>query len=152
MSTTWFQYAAHSLRPYVSHRYTRLRMSFWKHEPPNPTDGCRNRLPMRSSIPTARLISLTSAPVASHKAEMELIDDTRCAKKALATSLESSELHKLVVKICSRGTQCEYTDTRRSAAASPASVCCPPMRTRSGLRRSAIAVPSARNSGLDKTW
>ena len=86
-------------------------MSFWKHEPPKPTDACRNLGPMRGSVPTARATSDTSASVTSHSAEMELIDDTRCARKALATSLESSDDHRLVVRICARGTQCAYTST-----------------------------------------
>ena len=47
----------------------------------------------------------TFAPVASQIADKELIDDIRCAKKALAVNLESSEDHKLVVKICFFGTQ-----------------------------------------------
>jgi hypothetical protein len=37
-------------------------------------------------------------------------------------------------------------------AASPCGVCGPPTSTRSGLKRSSMAVPSARNSGLDSTW
>lgn len=39
----------------------------------------------------ARATSETSASVASQRAEMELMEETRCARKALATSLESSE-------------------------------------------------------------
>lgn len=112
----------------------------------------RNRVPMRASMPTARVILDTLAPVASQRAEMELIDDTRWARKALATSLDSSEDHRLVVRICSGGTQCAHTDTSVAAAAFPSGVCTPPMSTRSGAIRSGIAVPSARNSGLDSTW
>lgn len=48
----------------------------------------RNLLPMRLSIPTALATSEISASVFSHKAEMELMDDTRWARKALATNLE----------------------------------------------------------------
>merc|ERR1712176_323781 len=105
MAITWRQYSAHGCNPYVSHRYTRFRMSFWKHDPPKPTEGCKKRFPMRSSMPTARLISETSAPVASHRAEMELMEETRCAKNAFATNLDNSEDHKFVVKIFSRGIQ-----------------------------------------------
>ena len=65
----------------------------------------RNRVPMRASMPTARVILDTLAPVASQRAEMELIDDTRWARKALATSLESSEDQRLVVIIWAAGTQ-----------------------------------------------
>ncbi len=44
---------------------------------------------MRESMPMATATSLTSAPVFSHSAEIELIDEMRCARKALATSLDS---------------------------------------------------------------
>ena len=80
-------------------------MSFWKHEPPKPTEERRNLGPMRESAPMARATSSTSAPVASQRAEMELIEEIRCARKALATSLESSDDHRLVVRMRSRGTQ-----------------------------------------------
>src|SRR5213075_935920 len=88
-----------------SHRYTRLRMSFWKHEPPKPTELLRNFGPMRLSLPMALATSSTSAPVASQRAEMELIDEMRCARNALATSFDSSDDHRLVVMMRSRGTQ-----------------------------------------------
>ena len=71
--------------PYGS-TYTRLRMSFWKHDPPNPTDARRNEDPIRESLPTARATSSTSALVASHSSEMALIEEMRCARNALATS------------------------------------------------------------------
>ena len=58
-----------------------------------------------------------------------MILDTRCANIALATNLDNSEDHKL-----------------------PASVCSPPIKTREGLNKSLIAVPSAKNSGLESTW
>jgi hypothetical protein len=79
-------------------------MSFWKQEPPKPTDALRNAGPMRVSEPTALATSSTSASVHSHRAEMELMLEMRCARKALATSLESSEDHRFVVIIFSRGT------------------------------------------------
>ena len=47
----------------------------------------------------------TSAPVASHKAEMELTEEMRYARKALAVSLESSADQRLVQMMRSRGTQ-----------------------------------------------
>src|SRR5438045_8296209 len=106
-------------------------MSFWKQEPPKPTDDLRNFGPIRLSLPIALATSSTSAPVASHNAEIELIDEIRCARNALATSLDSSEDHKLVVKIRSRGTQRAYTSTRDFTAASPSVVRSPPIRTRS---------------------
>ena len=102
---TWCQYSAHSSSPNVSHRYTRFRMSFWKHEPPKPTEDCRNLGPMRGSEPMAREISDTLAPVASHRADIELMEETRWARNAFATSLDSSDDHKFVVIICSLGTQ-----------------------------------------------
>merc|ERR1719217_1636964 len=63
---------------------------------------------------------------------MEFTEETRCASMALATNLDNSDDHKLVVRIFSRGTQLAYTPTTVS--------------------RSGTAVPSARNSGFDNTW
>ena len=80
-------------------------MSFWKQEPPNPTEALRNLGPMRESRPIALATSSTSAPVDSQRAEIELIDEMRWARKALATSFESSDDHRLVVTMRSRGTQ-----------------------------------------------
>eukprot|EP00796_Vickermania_ingenoplastis_P002577 gene2576-biopygen2066 len=74
---------------------------------------------------------------------MELIDEMRCARKAFATSFDSSLDHRFVVTILSFGTQFSYTEERTPMASS-----LPPIRTRSGFSRSLIAVPSARNSGL----
>lgn len=48
------------------------------------------------------------------------------------------------------GTQCSYTALRRAAASRPSLVSRLPMSTRSGLCRSGMAVPSARNSGLER--
>mmetsp|Transcript_3488 Transcript_3488/g.10911 ORF Transcript_3488/g.10911 Transcript_3488/m.10911 type:complete len:236 (+) Transcript_3488:599-1306(+) len=130
--------------------YTRLRMSFWKHEPPKPTDELRNLRPMRVSRPMAYETSVTSAPVASQMADMALMLEMRCARKALAASLEISADHRLDRMMFSRGTQLAYTSASAAIAALPAGVCRPPMRTRSGFLRSSMAVPSARNSGLDR--
>ena len=41
---------------------------------------------------------------------------------------------------------------KHCTAAWPAGVSAPPTSTRSGLKRSSMAVPSARNSGLESTW
>ena len=128
------------LHPTPGHETTRPNKRTW-----------RNLGPMRGSDPMARATSDTSASVASHSAEMELMEETRCARKALATSLDSSEDQRFVVKIRSRGTQCAYTPTSFSMAARPSGVCSPPMSTRPGLCRSSMAVPSARNSGLERT-
>ena len=78
-------------------------MSFWKHEPPNPTEAFKNFDPIRESEPMALATSSTSASVASHSAEIALMEEIRCAKKALAVSFESSEDHTLVVSIFSFG-------------------------------------------------
>ena len=60
---------------------------------------------MRESTPTAYATSSTSAFVFSHSAEMALIDDMRCARKAFDAILASSALHALEVMIRSAGTQ-----------------------------------------------
>ena len=78
-------------------------------------------------------------------AEIELTDETRCASSALDTSLVNSLDHKLVVMILSRDTQCVYMLITWSTA----SESIPPINTRSGAFKSSMAVPSARNSGLE---
>ena len=70
-----------------------------------PTDAFKNLGPIRLSFPTALATSSTSAPVASQRAEILLMELIRCAKKALDTSFESSDDHTLVVTIFSRGIQ-----------------------------------------------
>ena len=84
-------------------------MSFWKQEPPKPTEALRNLAPMRVSVPMARATCDTSAPVASQSAEIEFIEEMRCASIALAVSLDSSADHRLVHRMRSLGTQCAYT-------------------------------------------
>jgi hypothetical protein len=69
---------------------------------------------------------------------------------ALATSLESSDDQTLMVVILDRGTHAAYTSARVAAALRPDDVSAEPIMTLSGLKRSLIAVPSARNSGFDK--
>mmetsp|Transcript_53920 Transcript_53920/g.152790 ORF Transcript_53920/g.152790 Transcript_53920/m.152790 type:complete len:211 (+) Transcript_53920:157-789(+) len=105
MSTTCCQYLATAGKPSDSQMYTRFKMSFWKHEPPKPMDALKNLDPMRESAPMALDTSATSAPVFSHKSDIELMLLTRCASTALATNLDNSELHKFVVKTRSLGTQ-----------------------------------------------
>ena len=51
ISTTCFQYAATSGKPWLSQMYTRFSTSFWKQLPPKPTDALRNLLPTRLSLP-----------------------------------------------------------------------------------------------------
>ena len=75
-----------------------------KQDPPKPTEAFKNFGPIRESIPIALDTSSTSAPVASQSSEMELMEDTRCAKNAFAVSLLSSEDQRFVVKIFSSGT------------------------------------------------
>src|SRR5690606_13854926 len=128
--------------------YTRFKISFWKQDPPKPTEAFKNFGPIRESIPTALATSSTLAPVTSQSSETALIEETRCARNALATSFDNSDDQRFVVKIRSRGTQRAYICTNASIA----STFSPPINTRSGLYKSSIAVPSAKNSGLERTW
>ena len=73
----------------LSNKYTNIRMSFWKHEPPNPTDAWRNFGPKRLSVPTALATSPMSAPVFSQRADIELMSDIRRA--------ESGEIRVLII-------------------------------------------------------
>src|SRR5574343_22592 len=125
-------------------------MSFWKHEPPKPTEAFKNLGPILLSNPIAFATSLTSAPVFSHNSLNALIEETRCAKKALAVNFDNSEDQTLVVKILSVGTQFAYTSTNCWIAFCPSGVVSPPIKTLSGANKSSTAVPSAKNSGLDK--
>src|SRR5690606_42121611 len=102
-------------------------MSFWKQEPPKPTEALRNFDPIRESIPIAFATSSTLAPVFSQSSDMALIEDTRCARKALAVNLDNSEDQRLVVRILSRPTHLAYIFTKASIA----SGCSPPISTRS---------------------
>jgi len=95
--------------------------------------------------------SSISAPVFSQIAEMELMLLIRCASMELATSFESSEDQVFMVTILDRGTHDAYTEARVAAARWPAGVGDEPIITLSGKRRSLIAVPAARNSGLEST-
>ena len=78
--------------------------SFWKQEPPKPTEACRNFGPIRESVPTTAATSATSAPVCSQSAERELMEEMRCAKKAFAASLDNSADQRPVVRIFSGAT------------------------------------------------
>ena len=60
------------------------------------------RIPTRHPRPRPR----RHAPVASQRAEMEFMEEMRCASMALAVSLESSADQRLVVMMRSLGTQC----------------------------------------------
>ena len=50
---TWFQYWATFWRPRLSQIQTRFRISFWKQDPPKPTEAFRNLAPMREALPMA---------------------------------------------------------------------------------------------------
>lgn len=117
-----------------------------------PTDASKNLGPILESFPMARATSDISAPVASHTADNELMLEILWAKKALAASLESSELHVFVVMILSRGIQCSYTQQSSRIAFWPSGVSSPPINTRSAPSKSSMAVPSDRNSGFDNIW
>lgn len=80
-------------------------MSFWKHDPPNPTDADKNLGPIRESVPTHLETCSTSAPVASHSAEIAFMDETRCASIALAVSFDSSADQRLARSTRSDGIQ-----------------------------------------------
>ncbi|WVZ24134.1 hypothetical protein V8G54_002678 [Vigna mungo] len=125
-------------------------MSFWKQDPPKPTLAFKNFGPILESVPMEWDTCATSAPVASHSADMAFTEEILCARKALAASFESSADHKFVHRIFSSGTQFAYTSFRVCMAFCPSGVSLPPMRTLSGLNRSSIAVPSARNSGFER--
>ena len=90
------------------------------------------------------------APVFSQMALIEFMLLIRCASMAFATNLDSSDDQTLMVVILDLGTQAAYTSASVAAALRPDAVSADPIMTLSGLRRSLIAVPSARNSGFDK--
>ena len=81
----------------------------------------------------------TSAPVASHSAEMELMEEILCARKALAVSLDSSADHRLAHRMRSSGIQCSYTLFRTFTALLPLSVSFPPIRTCSQQMRCEVS-------------
>jgi len=74
-------------------------MSFWKQDPPKPTDARKNLDPTRVSWPTAWATSSMLAPVASQMAESALMDEMRCASMALAANFDSSDDQRPTVKI-----------------------------------------------------
>ena len=82
-------------------------MSFLKQLPPNPGPESKNFFPILLSLPIASATSWILAPVDSHNAEIELIEEILWAKKAFAVNLESSELQRLVFRILFFGTQFE---------------------------------------------
>jgi hypothetical protein len=85
----------------------RFDMSSLKVLLPNPTDALKKSGEMWLSAPTARAISITSAPLCQQMRESELMDHTRCARNALVASFENSgEVMILRMMLC-KVTQCE---------------------------------------------
>ena len=86
----------------------------------------------------------TSAPVASQSAEMLLMEEMRCARKALAVSLDSSALQRFAVRMRSAGTHCWYTLLSTSMARFPLVVGLPPIST---CRSKEVLVPATSLAG-----
>ena len=84
--------------------YTKFKMSFLKQLPPKPGDDFRKCFPILVSIPIAVATSSISAPVFSHNADREFIEEILCASIAFDASFESSEDHTFVVNIFLAGT------------------------------------------------
>lgn len=66
------------------------RVSFGRHEPPQPGPAARNFGPILGSIPRTRIISCTSAPAASQIFAIALTKLSRVARKAFAACFVSS--------------------------------------------------------------
>ena len=75
------------------------RMSFGKHDPPNPTPGKMKCGPMRRSRLIARRTSLTSAFIASHRRATSLMKEIFVASMALAAYLLISALRLSMTRI-----------------------------------------------------
>ena len=89
--------------------------------------------------------SLTSAPSSSQMAAISLMKEMRVARKALEAYLIISAVRRSVTTIGARRARCSC------ATFSAASLFSEPSTTRSGLRKSLMADPSRRNSGLETT-
>jgi hypothetical protein len=89
--------------------------------------------------------SATSAPTASHTAATALMKLSLVARKALEAYLIVSADAGSVIMIGA------LSDEYSSAVAIAAARSSEPITTRSGLRKSATADPSRRNSGFDTT-
>ncbi len=66
--------------------------SLLKQEPPQPSPACRNFGPIRSSRPTPRATSRTSAPTSSQTLAISLTKEIFAARKAFDASLIISAL------------------------------------------------------------
>ena len=75
-------------------------MSFWKHDPPKPTEERRNLLPILTSLPTARATSSTSACVTSQSCEIALIEEMRCARNLSNAREEERSDGRVRAKSC----------------------------------------------------
>jgi hypothetical protein len=73
-----------------------------------------------------------------------------CASIAFAASFASSDDQLLIVMIRSEGTQALYKEANFADARMAAGLFFDPIIIRSGWMRFSMAVPSARNSGLER--
>ncbi|PNT74455.1 hypothetical protein BRADI_1g14927v3 [Brachypodium distachyon] len=85
--------------------YTRLRMSFWKQDPPNPTLADRNRGPMRESLPmdcatSAEEVAPAAAP--DHVVQAGLIDGEPIAVPPADARLRDIHRHHRHVRALER--------------------------------------------------
>jgi hypothetical protein len=69
-----------SARPFSWAKCAMERVSLGKHEPPKPGPGCRNLEPMRRSRPMPRAMSWTSAPIASLRFAISLMNEIFVAR------------------------------------------------------------------------
>lgn len=64
-----------------------------------PTEASRNLGPIRESLPTALATSVTSAPVASHTADSELILEILCARNAFAAYIHKNNIYNTIINV-----------------------------------------------------
>jgi len=89
-------------------------------------------------------------PTSSHIIDIVFIEESFCAKNELEASFINSEDQELIFKIRFLFTQTEYSLlTKFLQKISFLEYSKTPRSTREGLIKSFIAVPSAKNSGLD---
>ena len=81
--------ASRSMVSWSSSRAAALKAktSLDRHDPPQPIPAFKNRDPIRSSRPTPRATSVTSAPTSSQMLAISLIKLTLVARKAFAAYL-----------------------------------------------------------------
>ena len=150
LSTSRRKYSAWST-PNSPARAMNARMSFGRQPPPNPKPALRNRLPIRASYPRASANIVTSAPVASHTSAIALMKDTLVARNAFADPLTNSDVARSVTRNGTPAPSISAYTSRRTPSAFPGRSRSIPRTNRSGLKVSAIACPSRRNSGFQAT-